>query len=222
MLCPSRRFEMLQRRRRDAKLVGQRYSRLDTQQLQNGVVVNRMSDTKHDFSRHIGSDCFLASLAITDAIRHKALALQNALRQIAKLIHQCVGHETRIDNGIFQLRIAAPLIVVDFSGANSFDEAQEMIEYVPVMCSQRSGEDSSEWLCIYFIAQAIEEEKALFENISYGTGQRRRRHVQSLLPITGTCARCKNRAIALVTNTVMARKNRRPLSPCTSMPRTVK
>ena len=34
--------------------------------------------------------------------------------------------------------------------------------------------------------------------------------------------RCKNRAMALVTNTAMARKNRSPLSPCTSIPRKVK
>ena len=154
----------------NSELVGQIDSCSGAQQLENGVVVDRVPDAEHDFTRHVGRYGFFSTVPVADSVADKTLLLKTVGRKIAKLIHQLFSHEARLHEGRFQQRISTPLIVVDFACANSLYETQEMLKDVPVVSSKRSREDSSQGPCVDFIAQATEEDKPLFKDISHGTG----------------------------------------------------
>ena len=153
----------------NSELVGQIDSCPGAQQLENGVVVDRVPDAEHDFTRHVGRYGFFSTALVSDPVAHKTLLLKTVGRKIAKLIHQLFSHEARLHEGRFQQGIPAPVIVVDFACANSLYETQEMLEDVPVVSSERSREDSSQGPCIDFFAEAAEEDKALFKDLSHRT-----------------------------------------------------
>src|SRR3954451_3963308 len=114
------RFQMLQGGRGNAKFVRQFQSDAGTQQFENGIVMNGMSDAEHDLASNVRANRLVFARSIRHAVRHSTLALKRIAGQFSEIVNQAFGCETSAGDGVLQLRVSAPLIVVDLSRAKAF------------------------------------------------------------------------------------------------------
>src|SRR5271166_583827 len=126
-------FKMLQCGGSNAKFVREFQSDSGTENSENGIVVDGMSDAEHHFPSQVRPHRFRLGFAITYAVRHNALTLKNFARKASEFVDQTFGYETRTRHRALQLRVPTPLIVVDLASPNSFRQTEEVIERVPIV-----------------------------------------------------------------------------------------
>ena len=106
-----------------------------TENSENGIVVDGVSDAEHHFPSQVRPHRFRLGFAITHAVRHSALTLKNFGRKASEFFDQAFGDETCTRYRTLQLRVPTPLIVVDLASPNSFHQTEKVIEHVPVVGS---------------------------------------------------------------------------------------
>ncbi len=140
-----------------------------TENSENGIVVDGVSYTEHYFPRQVRSHRLRLSFAITDAVRHSALALKNCAGEASEFVDQTFGCETCTRYRTLQLRVPAPLIVVDLASPNAFRQTEKVIENVPVVGSQRRSGLSLIWAfhrpSVRFFANALQKDAPLSKDI---------------------------------------------------------
>ena len=104
-----------------------------TENSENGIVVDGVSDTEHHFPSQVRPHRFRLGFAITHAVRHKALTLKNFARKASEFVDQTFGYETRTRYRALQLRVPTPLIVVDLASPNALCQTEKVIEHVSVV-----------------------------------------------------------------------------------------
>src|SRR5712691_8032338 len=113
-------FQMLQRRGGNAEFVRQFHSDSGTQELENGIVVDGVSDAEHDFPSQVRPHCFRLGFAVANAVRHGTVTLKSFARKASEFIDQTFGYETCTRHRALQLRVSTPLVVVDLVSSNPF------------------------------------------------------------------------------------------------------
>ena len=156
---------MLQRGGGNAKFVRQFHSDSGTQEPENGVVVDGVSDAEHDFPSQVRPHRFRLGFAITHAVRHSTLTLKNFARKASEFIDQTFGYETCTRHRALQLRVSTPLIVVDLASPNPFRQTEKVIEHVPIVGAQGCREFSFKRASVRFVADAIQKDAALLQDI---------------------------------------------------------
>ncbi len=136
-----------------------------TENSENGIVVDGVSDAEHHFPSQVRPHRFRLGFAITYAVRHNALTLKNFARKASEFFDQTFGYEMCTRYRALQLRVPTPLIVVDLASPNSFRQTEKVIEYVPIVGPQRRREFSFHRASIIFVANALQKEAALFQDI---------------------------------------------------------
>src|SRR5271165_3708846 len=159
-------FQMLQCGGSNAKFERELQSDSGTENSENGIVVDGMSDAEHHFPSQVRPHRFRLGFAITHAVRHNALTLKNVARNVSEFVDQTFGYETCTRHRVLHLRVPTPLIVVDLASPNSFRQTEEVIEHVPVVGSQRRRELSFKRARVYFLADALQKDAALLQDIS--------------------------------------------------------
>src|SRR5271165_6801825 len=113
-------FQMLQCGGSNAKFVRELQSDSGTENSENGIVVDGVSDAEHHFPSQVRPHRFRLGFAITHAVRHRALTLKNFARKTSEFFDQTFGYKTCTCYRALQLRVPTPLIVVDLTSPNSF------------------------------------------------------------------------------------------------------
>src|SRR5271169_4160640 len=111
---------MLQCGGSNAKFVRQFQSDSRTQNPENGIVVDGVSDAEHHFPSQVRPHRFRLGFAITHAVRHNAFTFKSFARKASEFVDQTFGYETRTRHRVLQLWVPTPLIVVDLASPNSF------------------------------------------------------------------------------------------------------
>jgi len=124
-----------------------------------------VSHAEHHFPRQVRTYRFRLGFAVTHAVRHSTLTLKNSARKASEFVDQTFGHKTRTCYRVFQLRVPTSLIVVDLASANAFRQTEKVIEHVPIMRSQGRRELSFEWAGVRVIADTIQKDAALLQDI---------------------------------------------------------
>src|SRR5271166_2967886 len=156
---------MLQCRGSNAKFVRELQSDSGTENSENGIVVDGVSDAEHHFPSQVRPHRFHLGYAITDAVRHSAFTLKNFARKAFEFFDQTFGYETRTRHRALQLRVPTPLIVVDLTSPNSFRQTEKVIEYVSIVGSQRRAELSFHRAVVRFVVNALQKDAALLQDI---------------------------------------------------------
>ena len=136
-----------------------------TENSENGIVVDGVSDAEHHFPSQVRPHRFRLGFAITHAVRHSALTLKNFARKASEFVDQTFGYETCTRHRALQLRVPTPLIVVDLASPNSFRQTEKVIEHVPIVGSQRRRELSFHRASVRFVANALQKDAALLQDI---------------------------------------------------------
>ena len=116
------------------------------QESENGIVVDGVSDTEHDFPSQVRLYGFRLGFAVTNAVGHHTLPLKNFGGKASKFIDQVFGDETRAHDRAFHFRVPAPLIVVNLARANSFRQTEKVIEHMPIVRTERRRGLSCGWI----------------------------------------------------------------------------
>src|SRR5882672_11299539 len=130
-------FQVFQRRGGDTEFVWQLHSDPGTEEPENGIVVDSVSDAEHDFPSQVRPDCFRLGFPVGNAVRHGALTLKNFARKASELVDEALGDETCTRHRALHLRVPTPLIAVALSSANAFRQTEKMIENVSIVSSGR-------------------------------------------------------------------------------------
>jgi hypothetical protein len=170
---------MLQRRRGNAKFVWQFHSDSDTQEPENGIVVDGVSDAEQDFPSQVRPHSFRFGFAITHAVRHRTLTLENFGRKASEFIYETFGYETCTRHRALQLRVSTPLIVVDLASPSPFRQTEKVIEHVPIVSAQGGREFPFKRASVRFVADTIQKDAALVQDIPNCSIQRRDHHVRT-------------------------------------------
>src|SRR5882724_10465665 len=166
-LCSFNRFsfQMFQCGGGNAKFIRQFHSYSSTQQSENGVVVDGVSDAEHGFSRQVRTHPFRLGFAIANAVRHSTFTLMNFARKVSEFIDQTFGYETGVRCRAFKLRVPTPLIIVDLTRSNTFRQTEKVIQHMPIVRSQGCRELSFKRASIPFIADATQKDAPLLQDI---------------------------------------------------------
>ncbi|MGA6951993.1 MAG: hypothetical protein WBY96_13420 [Candidatus Sulfotelmatobacter sp.] len=62
------------------------------------------------------------------------------------------------------MRVPIALIVIDLASPNPFSQAEEVIQHVPVVLTDRGGTVHWERASVHFVGHAIQENAALLQN----------------------------------------------------------
>jgi hypothetical protein len=124
---------MLQRGGGNAKFVREFHSDSGTQEPENGIVVDGVSDAEHHFPSQVRPHPFGLGFAITHAVRHSTLTLENFGRKASEFVYETFGYETSTRHRALQLRVSTSLIVVDLASPNPFRQTEKVIEHVPIV-----------------------------------------------------------------------------------------
>jgi hypothetical protein len=142
-------------------------------------VVDGVSDAEHDFPTQVRPHRFYLGFAITHAVRHSTLTMENFARKASEFVDEPFGYESCTRHGTLQLRVPTPLIVVDLASPNPFRQTEKVIEHVPVVGAQGCREFSFKRASVRFVADAIQKATALLQDISDCGIQRRGHHVRT-------------------------------------------
>jgi hypothetical protein len=126
-------FQMLQRGGGNAKFVREFHSDSGTQEPENGIVVDGVSDAEHHFPSQVRPHPLGLGFAITHAVRHSTLTLENFGRKASEFVYETFGYETSTRHRALQLRVSTSLIVVDLASPNPFRQTEKVIEHVPIV-----------------------------------------------------------------------------------------
>ena len=148
-------------------------------------MVDGVSDTEHDFTREVRTDRLHLAVTVTHAVGHCALALKNFARKASELIDQPFSRETCVRDRAFQLRIAAPLIIVDLARTDPFRQAEKVVQDVPIVGPQGRRKGTFEAAGVNLIAHAIQECASLPQNVFDREIQLRRHHFRAVPRIPG-------------------------------------
>jgi hypothetical protein len=180
-------FQMLQRGGGNTKFVWQFHSYSGTQEFENGEVVDGVSDAEHDFPSQIRPHRSGLGFAITHAVRHGTLPLENFARKASEFIDQTFGYKTGARHRALQLPVPTPLIVVDLASPNAFHQTEKVIEHVPIVGSEGRRGLFAGWALkrasVRLVADAIQKDAALLQDIFRRSMQWPGHHVRTLSPI---------------------------------------
>src|SRR6266536_1762424 len=147
------------------------------------LVVDGVSDTEHDFAGEVRTDRLRLALTIARVVGHHALTSKDFARKAPEFIDQPLRHETCATHRILQLRIAAPLIIVDLARTNPFCQTEKVIEHVPIVSAEGRRGLFFGWAfkqaSVRFVADAIQEDATLLQDVSNCSIQRRGHHVRT-------------------------------------------
>jgi hypothetical protein len=124
---------MVQRGGGNAKFVRQFHSDSGTQEPENCIVVDGVPDAEHDFPTQVRPHPLGLGFAITHAVRHHTLTLENFGRKASEFVYETFGYEACTRHRTLQLWIPTPLIVVDLASLNPFRQTEKVIEHVPIV-----------------------------------------------------------------------------------------
>ena len=128
-------------------------------------MVDGVSDAEHDFPSQVRPHRFGLGFAITNAVRHSTLTLENFERKVSEFVYETFGYETCTRHRVLQLRISTPLIVVDLASPNPFRQTEKVIEHVPIVGTEGCREFSFKRASVGFVADAIQKDAALLQGV---------------------------------------------------------
>src|SRR5215471_3922249 len=150
-----------------------------TKELHNCVMVNGVPDTEHQLSPHDRWDVLCSAVAIANAIHDRTVTAQNVIRNCCERFEQVLcGRAGDLDRSL-DVPIAAAVVVVDLEVPQAFDQAQEVIQYMSVMCANRGTPGSFFFPRIRVLVNAVKQGDSLAEHILRSRDERRAIHVRN-------------------------------------------
>src|SRR6266699_4378850 len=195
-------------------------------------VMDGVPDAVGQLAADIGVEAGRLRGAIPHAVDDLAIASKSFVRVFFQGAKNVTGRDTCVGHVALQALVSLPGVVIDLSCAQTFDQALEVLQHVPVVLSNRRVKWGPRNVRVRPVTQLKQQAQPLQQNVLRGHDQLRRLHLSlhargeilkyfdrakrvhaSLLPITGISLRWRSRLIVEQTKTISASAKSRPLSP---------
>src|ERR1700757_1696187 len=135
------------------------------QKFHDCVMVNGVTDTKHQLSRNGRAGTLSIAIAITNTVSDCAIMVQYIRRNCLQCLQDFLCCKARDFDEGFDVPVAAPIVVVDLVVPQTFDQAKEMIQDVSVVRANRRPPWSFFLPRIGVLVNAVKQGETLAQHI---------------------------------------------------------